>query len=234
VEKLPAMTNPATRWSFLGLLVALIAAGSPACKKEKKAEEGPPPAEAPAAQTPPPAETPPPAAETPPAGEAPAGQPAAGGEPAAAGGGGMAVAEMKPASNSKVSGTITFTEKDGKSEVAIDLKGLTPGEHGFHIHEKGDCSSPDAKSAGGHFNPDSKQHGAPDAPEHHAGDFGNVTAGADGTIKTTMTVDFVTVADGPHSAVGKAVIVHEKKDDLKTQPTGDAGGRVACGVVEKK
>jgi Cu-Zn family superoxide dismutase len=225
------MTNRATKWSFLGLLVASIAAGGPACKKEKKAEESPPPAEAPAAQTPP-AE--PPAAQTPPPAEAPAaGQPAAG-EPAAGGGGGMAVAEMKPASNSKVSGTITFTEKDGKAEVAIDLKGLTPGEHGFHIHEKGDCSSPDAKSAGGHFNPDSKQHGAPDAPEHHAGDFGNVTAGADGTIKTTMTVDFVTVADGPHSAVGKAVIVHEKKDDLKTQPTGDAGGRVACGVVEKK
>jgi len=235
LSKLPGMTIRATGWNALGLLAVLLAAG-PACKKEKKAPE----AEAPATETPPGTETPPagetPPGETPPADPAAAGQPAgepAAGEPAA-GGGATAVAEMKPASKSEVSGSVTFTEKDGKVEVAIDLKGLKPGDHGFHIHEKGDCSAVDATSAGGHFNPDQKKHGAPDAPEHHAGDFGNLTAGDDGTVKTTVTVDFITLGDEPNSAVGKGVIVHEKKDDLKTQPTGDAGGRVACGVVEKK
>jgi Cu-Zn family superoxide dismutase len=246
LDKLPGMTIRATGWSTLGLLVALAASG-PACKKEKKAPEGETPDQAATPAESPPGETP----QTPPPGEAPpgetppgetAGAPAGGDAGAAAdeaakggeGAGGTAAAEMKPASNSKVSGTISFTDKDGKVEVAIDLKGLKPGEHGFHIHEKGDCSSPDAKSAGDHFNPDQKKHGAPDAPEHHAGDFGNLTADKDGNVKTTMTIDFVTLGEGPNSAVGKAVIVHEKKDDLKTQPTGDAGGRIACGVVEKK
>ena len=240
VDKLPGMTIRATGWNALGLLVALLAVGSPACKKEKKAPEGAP-AEAPATETPPGAETPPPG-ETPPGEAPPGGEPAAAGEPAAgepagepaAGGGTTAVAEMKPASKSEVSGSVTFTEKDGKVEVAIDLKGLTPGDHGFHIHEKGDCSAPDAASAGGHFNPDQKKHGAPDAPEHHAGDFGNLTADKDGNVQTTVTIDFVTLGDAPNSAIGKGVIVHEKKDDLKTQPTGDAGGRLACGVIEKK
>jgi superoxide dismutase, Cu-Zn family len=228
-----------------GLLVA-VAVGGPGCKKEQKAPEQGAAEPAPAGETPPPGEAPPADPGAAPAGEAPAaaaggdaaaGQPAAGepaaGEPAA-GGGGSAVAEMKAASGSKVAGTVTFTDKNGKVEVAVDLSGLTPGEHGFHIHEKGDCSSPDAKSAGDHFNPDKKEHGAPDAPAHHAGDLGNLTAGEDGTVKTSTTVDFLTLGDQPNSAVGKAVIVHEKKDDMKTQPTGNAGGRVACGVVEKK
>jgi len=233
LDTLPGMTIRANWWSTVGLLVAVAAAGAPGCKKQKKAEE-PPPAAEPAAQTPP-AETPP--AETPPAtppattsGDQPA--TTSGDQPAA--GGGSGVAEMKPASKSKVSGTVTFTEKDGKVEVAVDLKGLKPGEHGFHIHEKGDCSSPDAKSAGDHFNPDKKDHGAPDAPVHHAGDLGNLTVDKDGNVKTTTTVDFLTLGDGPNSAIGKAVIVHEKQDDLKSQPAGNAGARVACGVVEKK
>jgi Cu-Zn family superoxide dismutase len=206
----------------MGLLVA-VTAGTSGCKKAQKAEE-PPAAADPAAMTPPPAD---PAAQPPPA------DPAAGGD-AAAGAGMAATAEMKPASQSEVSGTINFSEKDGKLGIAVDLKGLKPGDHGFHIHEKGDCSAPDATSAGDHFNPDQKEHGAPDAPAHHAGDLGNITAGEDGTIKTTKTVDFLTLGDGANSAVGKAVIVHEKADDMKTQPTGNAGGRIACGVVEKK
>ncbi len=232
LDKLPGMTIRANWWIAVGLLLAAAVAGSGACKKkEKKGEEMPP-----AAAEQPAAGGTPPAGETPPA-TAPAEQPAPPpGEAAAAGGGGggTAAAEMKAASNSGVSGTVTFTEKDGKVEVAVDLKGLKPGEHGFHIHEKGDCSSPDANSAGGHFNPDQKEHGAPDAPAHHAGDLGNITAGADGSVQTSKTVDFLTLGDQPNSAVGKAVIVHEKQDDLKTQPTGNAGARVACGVVEKK
>jgi len=226
LDKLRGMTNR-SNWLTLTSLLAALVAVTPACKKEEKkpAEETPAAAE-PAAQTPPAAEP-----ATPPAGEPPpAGAPGAAGAGATA----VAVAELKPASKSEVSGTVTLSEKDGKVEVEVDLKGLRPGDHGFHIHEKGDCSSPDALSAGGHFNPDKKEHGAPDAPAHHAGDLGNLTVGADGTVKTTVTVDFLTLGDAPNSAVGKAVIVHEKPDDLKSQPVGNAGGRVACGVVEKK
>ena len=243
LDKLPGMTTRKNWLSAIALLAAVAAVGGPACKKKKAAE--PPAAEQPAGDKAPTAEappaTPPPAGGEPAAGGAAAGgEPAAGGaaaggaaaggEPAAAGGGG-AVAEMKAASNSKVEGTVTFTEKDGKVEVAVDLKGLNPGEHGFHLHEKGDCSSPDAKSAGDHFNPDKKEHGAPSAAVHHAGDLGNLTADKDGNIKSTMTVDFISLGDGPNSAVGKAVIVHEKQDDLKSQPAGNAGARVACGVI---
>ena len=229
LDTLPRMKTRAKWWSAAGLLAAVAIVGAPGCKKEKKAE--PAPTEpAPAGETPP---TTPPAATDP----ATAGQPGSGTEAPAAGSeqqAASAVAELKPASGSEVSGTVTFTEKDGKVEVAVDLKGLKPGDHGFHIHEKGDCSAPDAKSAGDHFNPDKKDHGAPGAPAHHAGDLGNLTVGEDGTVKTTTTVDFLSLADGANSAVGKAVIVHEKADDLKSQPAGNAGARLACGVVEKK
>jgi superoxide dismutase, Cu-Zn family len=210
------MTKRAT-WFILGSLV--LALGAAGCKKDtKKAEETPPTEEGkqPATETPP---ATPPATETPPASET---------------AGATAVAEMKSASGSKVTGTVTFTEKDGKTEIAVDLKGLKPGDHGMHIHEKGDCSAPDAKSAGDHFNPAKAQHGAPDAPQHHAGDLGNLTAGEDGVAQKTVTVDFLTVAEGEKSAVGRAVIVHEKADDMKSQPAGNAGARVACGVVAKK
>ncbi|HEU5057797.1 MAG TPA: superoxide dismutase family protein [Kofleriaceae bacterium] len=215
------MTKRAT-WFILGSL--LLALGAAGCKKDKKkADETPPTEEGkqPAGETPPATETPP-AGETPPTAETP---------PAA---GASAVADMKSASGSKVTGTVTFTEKDGKTEVAFDLKGLEPGDHGVHIHEKGDCSAPDAKSAGDHFNPDKAPHGAPDAPKHHAGDLGNLTAGEDGVVQKTVTVDFLTVADGEKSAVGRAVVVHEKADDMKSQPAGNAGARIACGVVTKK
>jgi Cu-Zn family superoxide dismutase len=222
LAKLRCMTKRAT-WFTLGSLVLALGAAA-GCKKEtKKAEETPPAEEAKQAPA------------TPEQPATPTEQPAAGGsEQPAAAGGASAVAEMKPASGSKVAGTVTFTEKDGKTEVAIDLTGLKPGDHGIHIHEKGDCSAPDAKSAGDHFNPAKAPHGAPDAAQHHAGDLGNITAGEDGTVKKTVTVDFLTVAEGEKSAVGRAVIVHEKADDLKSQPAGNAGARVACGVVAKK
>src|SRR6185436_567853 len=96
----------------------------------------------------------------------------------------------------------TFVEADGGVEVTISVEGLTPGDHGWHVHEKGDCSAPDAKSAGDHFNPEKHQHGAPDAAEHHAGDFGNVTAGKDGKATKTFTMKGVTVKEGPTSVVG--------------------------------
>ncbi len=130
-----------------------------------------------------------------------------------------------------VKGTVEFKEVDGGIEVTANVEGLKKGDHGFHIHEKGDCSAPDAASAGGHFNPSKHQHGAPDASEHHEGDLGNLTADKSGKATKTFTITGVTLGDGDTSIAGKGFIIHEKADDLKTQPTGNAGARVACGVI---
>ena len=144
-----------------------------------------------------------------------------------------AVATLEPRSNSKVKGTVTFTKVAGGIRVVAKVEGLTPGSHGFHIHEKGDCSAPDAASAGGHFNPHGKPHGAPDKDERHAGDLGNIEANAAGKGKYDKIDPHLSLA-GSDSIIGRSVIVHEKTDDLKTQPTGNAGGRVACGVINAK
>ena len=141
-----------------------------------------------------------------------------------------AVAVLSPTKGSNVSGTVTFTKVDGGVKIVADLTGLKPGEHGFHIHEFGDCSAPDATSAGGHFNPQHMQHGAPDATARHAGDFGNLVADESGKAHYDR-VDTTIALDGADGVIGHAVIAHEKADDLKTQPTGNAGGRVACGVI---
>jgi len=110
-----------------------------------------------------------------------------------------------------------------------DITGLTPGKHAFHIHEFGDCSAADAASAGSHFNPMKKQHGAPDAAERHAGDLGNIEADKTGKAHLELK-DNMLMFSGENSILGRAVIVHEKVDDW-SQPTGNAGGRVACGVI---
>ena len=144
------------------------------------------------------------------------------------------MATLAATQGNTVKGTVRFTEKDGKTRVVANLTGLKPGKHGFHIHEKGDCSAPDAASAGGHHNPESKKHGSPDDAEHHVGDLGNIEADAKGKARLERTVSFLTLADGPKSINGKGVIVHQAEDDLKTQPTGNAGARVACGVIQRK
>jgi Cu-Zn family superoxide dismutase len=141
-----------------------------------------------------------------------------------------AIAVLNPASGSEVSGTVTFTTSGGEVKVVADINGLKPGKHGFHIHEFGDCSAKDATSAGGHYNPTKHPHAAPDAAERHMGDLGNLEADASGKAHLELT-DKMLKLSGDNSIVGYAVIVHEKADDLKTQPTGDAGGRVACGVI---
>ena len=141
-----------------------------------------------------------------------------------------AIAVLHSTAGNHVAGTVTFAASGDEVKVVADLTGLTPGKHGFHIHEFGDCSSADAKSAGGHFNPSGHQHGAPGATDRHAGDLGNIEADASGKAHLEMS-DKVMKLSGSDSIVGHAVIVHEKADDLKTQPTGDAGGRVACGVI---
>ncbi len=155
-----------------------------------------------------------------------------------------AVATLEARSGSAVQGTVTFEElpnphagHDGapatQLRVVIDISGATPGDHAVHVHEKGDCSAPDGSSAGGHFNPEGRPHGDHTSAEKHPGDFGNVTVGADGKGRKELVVTSLTLADGPVSARGRSVIVHEKSDDFG-QPTGNAGGRQACGVVTAK
>lgn len=141
-----------------------------------------------------------------------------------------AVATLAPTKGNSVSGMVTFTKVEGGVKIVADVTGLTPGLHGFHIHEFGDCTAPDAASAGGHFNPHHMQHGGPDAAVRHAGDFGNLEADASGKAHYER-VDTTISLDGADSIIGHGVIVHEKADDLKTQPTGNAGARVACGVI---
>src|SRR6202035_4094665 len=130
-------------------------------------------------------------------------------------------------------GTVTFVMKGDQVQVVADVQNLKPGKHGFHIHEKGDCSSPDASSAGGHFNPENMKHGGPDASEHHVGDLGNIEADANGRAHYDRTVNFLEIAVDPNTIDGKAIIVHAQEDDLHTQPTGNSGARLACGIIRK-
>lgn len=146
-----------------------------------------------------------------------------------------ATAELMPLGDSGVSGVVTFTMMpEGKVRIEADITGLSPGMHGMHIHEFGDCSAPDGMSAGGHFNPDGVDHGSPDGATHHAGDFGNIEADAGGRAQFELVIDTATfsLAGGKYDVAGRAVIVHEKPDDFG-QPTGNAGGRLACGVIEE-
>jgi Cu-Zn family superoxide dismutase len=142
----------------------------------------------------------------------------------------MAVAVVHPLGENKVRGKVTFTHKDGGVEIVGEFSGLTPGEHGFHVHEFGDCSMADGKCAGGHFNPTGAPHGGPDSPERHAGDLGNIKAGADGKA-TYKRLDKMVSLNGRNSIIGRSVIIHAKADDLKTQPSGDAGDRIGCGTI---
>lgn len=141
-----------------------------------------------------------------------------------------AVAVLQPTKGNNVSGMVTFTKTDAGIHVVADVDGLTPGVHAFHIHEFGDCSAPDGGSAGGHFNPAGMPHAGPDAEKRHTGDLGNVTADEKGHAHYDRTDSHISF-EGPHSILGRGVIVHEKADDLMTQPTGAAGARVACGVI---
>ena len=147
--------------------------------------------------------------------------------------GAQAKATIEPRSGSNVGGWATFTDRStGGVAVVVHIENAPPGTHGLHVHEKGDCSAPDASSAGAHFNPGGDPHAGPTETHRHAGDLGNITIEANGTGHLELVTDLLTVKPGPNSVVGKAVIFHEKADDLKTQPTGNAGGRLGCGVVQ--
>ena len=144
-----------------------------------------------------------------------------------------AVARLEPTKGNATAGSVTFTQKGDKVVIEAKVSGLTPGGHGFHIHEKGDCSSGDGISAGGHFNPTAKPHGNPSVPDHHTGDMPMLVADASGNASLSMELWAMTVGSGATDIVGKAVIVHKDPDDYTTQPTGNSGARVACGVIAK-
>ncbi len=145
-----------------------------------------------------------------------------------------ATATLEPRSGSQVQGTVTFTQAGPDIvRVAGSFSGHVKGPKGFHIHEKGDCSDPKAMSTGGHFNPDKHKHGGPYEPQRHAGDLGNLNFDDKGTATVNFVVGGISVSkDKPDGIIGRAVIVHMDVDDMKTDPTGNAGGRVACGVIK--
>ncbi len=142
-----------------------------------------------------------------------------------------AQAVLNPTEGNEVHGTVTFMATDKGVLVAVDVDGLTPGKHGFHIHEKGDCNSPDGSAAGGHFNPHSMEHGSPEDATRHDGDMGNIIADVKGHAHLEYIDPKISLV-GEHTVIGRSVIVHAGEDDFKTQPTGNAGARVACGVIE--
>lgn len=144
---------------------------------------------------------------------------------------GMAVASLTPTQGNNVRGMIVFHEMADHVMVHARLSGLAPNsEHGFHLHDVGSCASPDGTSAGGHFNPGKTAHG-PQEAEHHAGDMPSLTANADGVVDQKFMLHGVSVKAGPNSIDGRSVIVHANPDDFKTQPTGNSGPRIACGVI---
>ena len=141
--------------------------------------------------------------------------------------------QMAATQGHSVTGSITVVPMGDGVHLTGNLQGLAPnGEFGFHIHEKGDCSAPDASSAGGHFNPTNAQHGDPQGDAHHGGDMQNAKSDDTGSAAINVHVSGLTLGDGgPADVVGKAVVVHEKADDYKSQPAGNSGARVSCGVI---
>jgi Cu-Zn family superoxide dismutase len=145
-----------------------------------------------------------------------------------------ATAILAPTKGNSVSGTVNFTQKGDVVLVEAKINGLKPnGSNGIHIHEKGNCSAADASSAGAHFNPSSSQHGGPTAAPRHGGDLGNLKADANGSAQMSEEVSGIALGTESNSIVGRAVIVHAGVDDLKTQPSGNSGARVACGLISK-
>src|SRR5688572_30262246 len=144
-----------------------------------------------------------------------------------------ATAGLKATKGNKTLGEADFEQAGKKVRIVIFVEGLKPGqEHGLHIHEKGDCSSGDGMSAGGHFNPHGKPHGNPSSGERHAGDLPSLKVGKDGRAKIDVTVDAISIGKGPGDIVGRGLIIHAQPDDYTTQPTGNAGARIACGVIK--
>lgn len=139
-----------------------------------------------------------------------------------------AKAVLKPTQGSKATGWVWFASNAGKLRVWGQISGLTPGQHGFHVHQYGDCSAPDAASAGSHLSLTGQKHAGPTHNMRHSGDFGNLEADAAGVAKFDFSIP---MSQGLDAVLGRGLIVHAKADDLKTQPSGDAGSRLACGII---
>lgn len=139
---------------------------------------------------------------------------------------------LSPTKGSKTTGTVMLMNMGDGVHFSGVIGGLTPGPHAIHIHEKGDCSAPDAASAGAHFNPASANHGAPDKTPHHAGDLGNIIAGNDGRAEINVHASGLSMSGGANAVQGRAFIIHAGPDDFKTQPSGNSGERVACAVIQ--
>jgi superoxide dismutase, Cu-Zn family len=147
----------------------------------------------------------------------------------------QAHADIVNAQGQKI-GTVTFSPAEGGVKIDLDVAQLAPGTHGVHIHAVGKCEGPDFKSAGGHFNPSAKEHGKDNPKGPHAGDLTNIEVEADGHAKASLSDSLVTLGDGPNSFFhegGSALVIHEKADDYKTDPSGNSGARIACGVIQK-
>lgn len=139
----------------------------------------------------------------------------------------QAVAVLQPTRGNRIRGVVTLTQQKNGVEIRGRVRGLQPGKHGFHIHEYGDLRAPDGTSAGGHFAPEGHRHGGPDDPEHHAGDLGNIVADENGRARVKKFARGLKL----HFVIGRSIVVHAEADDLKSQPSGDAGERVALGVI---
>ena len=143
-----------------------------------------------------------------------------------------ATAVLEARSGSTVTGRVELTEAAGQVRGHVELTGFAPNsEHGFHIHDKGDCSAADAASAGGHYNPGGTAHGRAGIAPHHAGDLPSLTADASGNVRADVLFEGVTLAPGPQSIVGRSLVAHRDRDDYTSQPAGNSGPRVACGVI---
>lgn len=141
-----------------------------------------------------------------------------------------AVAVMIPTKNNTAAGKVTFTQQSDGLKISVEMHNLKPGSHGFHIHEFGNCACDDAKCTGDHYNPFGKPHGGRESKERHVGDFGNIIADEQGNAVIEF-IDTIATLNGRHSIVGRAVIVHADPDDLHSQPSGNAGARISCGVI---
>lgn len=145
-----------------------------------------------------------------------------------------AVADLRPTQGHRTAGRVTFSQVGSKVEVHAVVTGLAPGqEHGFHVHEAGDCSSGDGMSTKGHFNPLGQPHGHHSTQQRHVGDMPNLKADANGRADARFTLDTMTVTEGSASVVGRGLIVHVQPDDYRSQPVGNAGARMACAVIRR-
>lgn len=142
----------------------------------------------------------------------------------------QAVAVVHPTEGNSVNGTVRLQQTANGTQITADLSGLDKGRHGFHIHEYGDCSASDGTSAGGHYNPEGTQHGAPTQDIRHVGDMGNIVADGEGNA-TIDYVDSIIQLNGSNSVIGRAIVLHGGEDDMESQPSGAAGPRVGCGVI---